>query len=261
MKQYKKRDVKKRNTFLLQNINISEIDKKYGINVDSNIDSVVELPPPQNTTKIDELSSKQSYFFPFIDKSHKCCVTMIDCITSQKIKSVNCFWCKHPFSSNPIGCPIKYVNSNILQTHISEITKEKYTLQRQISRDDTLKLLSQKPNKNIKLIQKNYYETDGCFCSFNCCLSFINDNVHNILYINSNHLLMRMYMDTFSTNKIPTFHPAPSWRLLSDYGGFMSIDEFRNSFINCAYISKDMHINYIPKVLPIGHIFEEHYIF
>ena len=47
-------------------------------------------------------------------------------------------------------------------------------------------------------MSNNYYETDGCFCSFNCCLAFINDNVHNAMYSSSKHLLMKMYYDIFN---------------------------------------------------------------
>ena len=40
-----------------------------------------------------------------------------------------------------------------------------------------------------------YYETDGIFCSFNCCQSYINDNKHIRLYDNSHMLLLKMYND------------------------------------------------------------------
>lgn len=257
----KKKEVKKKHTFLLKGIDNVEVDKKYGINVAPTIEYKEHVP--ENTTAIDELYScnKQSFFIPFIDESRRHCITMIDSITKKSIQSDYCFWCRHSFGTIPIGCPIRYVNNKIIKLYTSEITKEKYVISHEITRNEYQKSEVEKGDKHTKLVHNDYYETDGSFCSFNCCLAFIKDNIHNSLYINSKNLLMKMYSDIFNSEKLLKITPAPSWRLLKEYGGFMNIQEFRESFTNYIYISNDYHVSRLPKVMPIGHIFEEHIIF
>ena len=49
----------------------------------------------------------------------------------------------------------------------------------------------QKSCKNCDQIdKKDYYITDGIFCSFNCCLAFIN-NTNDKLYHDSLNLLLQ----------------------------------------------------------------------
>jgi hypothetical protein len=110
-----------------------------------------------------------------------------------------CWWCKYqiPNDVHPIGCPIKYFKKDV--------------------------------SKNIL---EDYFETDGIFCSFNCILAYINDvNVYDIRYRESGGLLYILYKKIF--NEFPPnmcIKPALNWRLLKNFGGIISIDEFRNSF-------------------------------
>ncbi len=244
----------KKYTFTLKNIDPNAIDQKYGIVITSNLK---EKKMPSNVTSIDKLTSnlKENAFIPFIDESRKHCVTMIDSIQQRSVQAYSCFWCRHPFSTYPIGCPIRYVTDKVVQKHVSEITKEKYYIVHQVTSD------TKKEGENTKWLIQNYYETDGSFCSFNCCLAFIQDNVHNSMYMNSKRLMMKMYSDIFGVTALVKVMPAPSWRLLKSYGGFMDIHEFRNSFKNYVYIDRTCHITKIPKIMPVGHIFEEHIIF
>ena len=50
--------------------------------------------------------------------------------------------------------------------------------------------------------------------------------------------------------KLYTINPAPSWKLLKEYGGHMDITTFRNSFNKIMYESHGMF-------KPVGHLFEE----
>ena len=256
-----KKKSKKKNTFVLKGINSTEIDKKYGISLATNLEQKDYVP--SNATTIDELHScnKQSFFFSFIDDSRRHCITMIDSITKQSIQSTCCFWCRHSFTAIPIGCPIRYTSNKIIQLHTSEITKEKYIINQKITNKIYENENNNKKSNDKKLIYNNYYETDGSFCSFNCCLAFINDNTYDTIYINSSHLLMKMYIDIFGSDKLFKISPAPSWRLLRVYGGFMTIQEFRDSYTNYVYIDNNHQISRLPKVMPVGHIFEEHIIF
>ena len=202
--------------FILQNINISDIDTKYQLTFKSNID---DTHHKQNTTCIDELSTKNDVQYSFFDnskKNKKCTISMIDQINKPLPNKTHilCHWCKHNFNYSPIGCPISYKS---------------------------------KP--------KSHFIVDGIFCSFNCCLAFINENKHNSLYDDSINLLYNMY-NTYN-NKSHFINPAPHWKLLSCFGGNKSIEEFRNNFNSHSYTNIDNYITSLPEQLPIAWLYEE----
>ena len=74
------------------------------------------------------------------------------------------------------------------------------------------------------------------------------------LYINSIFLLHEIYNKCFDTQH--HIQPAPHWRMLSEFGGHMSINEFRSSFNKIIYDNSHV-IKTIPKTKPIGMVFEE----
>ncbi len=203
----------KKITFILYNINTSDLDRKYNINIKSNINN---NNFKKNVTQISEINKNNiNKYYVYLDeakKQKKCLITMVDLINKNlpsKTK-LSCFWCKHGFNSQPIGCPIDYKN--------------------------------------------NQYRCDGIFCSFNCCLSFILDNESNNLYQKSHKLLLNIFNKLFDQYKI---EPAPSWRLLQNYGGEFTIQEFRNNFYKKEYVDNDNYLKELPKCLPIGWLFEE----
>jgi hypothetical protein len=215
-------------TFILRNIIVENVEKKYDIKIVSNIsDSFVE---PENTTKISELSSdKDLDIISFLDESkklHKCNVSMIDFNSKKELSYSNysCFWCRHPFDTSAIGCPISYETNTAVKRYMSEISKDVYTIKENITKNKILEAV-----KDINILNKNYFITDGIFCSFNCVMAFIDDNKFNRLYDNSIMLLTKMYNDIMNT-KMVSINAAPHWRMLSNYGGNMSINEFRSSF-------------------------------
>lgn len=272
-----KKPVKKKATFVLKDIDVNEIEKRYGFHTRTN-DSVDTnlIPPferdesvkpkskprskvvaPKNTTNIDDLDiSKKTLYSPFLDQSNKHHIVMIDYKSKQSIQSRCCFWDRHPFETLPIGCPIRYVPSKTIELHTSEITKEKYTTYRHVSRHRIHQCSDSKTSKHI---QNDYYETDGCFCSFNCCMAFIIDNIHNPLYSESIHLLVQMSVQIFGAPQ--KIHTAPSWRLIDVYGGFMSIADYRKSFTMYLYVDNEQILSKVPKMVSVGHVFEEHIIF
>lgn len=203
----------KKITFILFNINTSELDRKYNINMKSNI---VENKFKKNITKISDINNDNVHkYYVYLDeakKQKKCLVTMSDLLNNKLPNQTNihCFWCKHSFTSNPIGCPIDYKN--------------------------------------------NTYITDGVFCSFNCCLSFIHEHQTQNIYQKSHKLLINMFKTCFDTVKI---EPAPSWRVLKTFGGHLTIDDFRNQFYKTEYIPNDNYIKKLPATLPIGWLYEE----
>ena len=252
----------KKYTFTLKNVNTEKVDTKYGITIISNIETNIERP--NNTTNLTELTdiSNSLEIVSFLDETkrlYQCNVSMIDFATKQNCKflSYNCFWCRHSFNTTPIGCPIKYISTNVVKSYYSEISKDTYTIKENVSKMKK-KIISDTVDStkySLDINEKEYYETDGIFCSFNCCKAYIKDNKHNILYENSENLLVKLYNDI---HKCPdpniVINAAPSWRLLREYGGHLSIQQFRENFNKSMFIYDGIVKNIFK---PIGTLFEE----
>ena len=252
----------KKRSFILKNIDIGLVNQKYGLVIMSNIDRQKE--EPVKSTKITDVIYEAEPFVSFLDenkKRYQAVVTMIEYLQQKHLPTstnLKCFWCKYPFETIPIGCPIKYVNSNIEKSYISHITKDKYYMKENI----TNQKLASIPNiilnnENIEIlpVENNYYLTDGIFCSFNCAMGFIRDNSHDSFYKESYSLLYSMYFH-FIGKKPGTILPAPHWRLLSDFGGKLSIEEFRKTFQTISYEFL-YNIRDIIDMKPLSKVFKE----
>ena len=67
----------------------------------------------------------------------------------------------------------------------------------------------------IQTTNNTYYETDGVFCSFNCCKAYITENKQNTMYNNSEiSTIKSVYFNTIMGTKTTVINPAPHWRLL-----------------------------------------------
>jgi len=224
--------------FTITNINLEKISKKFNI--------VISLNNKTLLTELDDTTVETISFLDETKRLHNCSnISKFDDIT----KHYKCFWCRYPFISIPIQCPIKFVSTQIQRTILYH--NKHYVLKENINRhnidlneDDTLSFSN----------DKSYYETDGIFCSFNCCQAWINDNKHKSEYDNSTYLLRKMYKD-MTGNITDNIKPAPNWRLLSDYGGNLTIEEFRSNFTKFDYI---FHGTILSNVLynPYNYIYE-----
>ena len=262
--------------FTLKNVNTEKVDKKYGISLISNISNVDNQP--QNTTKLSELTDtlcvKPNQVISFLDESKKlyqCNISMIDFETGNDIELLiyNCYWCRNKFNSNPIGCPINYVSSKITKKYHSEVSKDKYRITENITKIKKeffkknkfiFKLIKDKnANTSISINKEEYYETDGVFCSFNCCMAFIKDNKKKKLYEKSEYLLIKMYTDLTGLKNINII-PSPHWRLLEEYGGNLTIKKFRENFNKINYDYHGVVKNY-SLFKPVASLFEEKIIF
>ena len=258
----------KKRPFMLKNIDINVIYGKYGLldqmstvssNIEQNTDHVT------NITKISDIMLEESsnQAISFLDenkKKYNVTVTMADWLTKKKIPnrtSIKCFWCKHNFSTSPLGCPVKYVNSIVEKSYISHITKDRYYMKENVTQEKMNSIMLNSNSiedndmMNVIPLNKNYYLTDGNFCSFNCMIAFIKDNKHNLFYKDSYSLAHSMYHEFFG-QKISLI-PAPHWRILSDYGGTKTINEFRSTFNTVSY---DFMFP-IRDMRSISHVFKE----
>ena len=237
--------------FILNSINIPFINEKYNMNIIFDDDI-----PKLKTTKLTDLEKnsvqKNTEVFSFLDeskKTHKCIISMIDFKSKQNVKELNynCFWDRHPIiDGETIGCPINYIPKQVEKKFFSHISKDTYIIRENIPSDSKIE------EDTISILNQDHYETDGIFCSVQCCLAFILDNKHNRMYDMSEMLLTKIYNKINNTKAI-TITPAPSWRVLKEYGGHMSIEKFRSNFGNtdCDYSG------YTQKYLPISYLYEE----
>lgn len=238
-------------------LNISDSTKilnKFNIKITN-----TPLTSPQiktNITTLNELHTNNNIQqISFLDESKKiknCFVLMLnqnmENIQNQK---ADCFWCNHPFDTIPIGCPVKYTPNLAIKSYYSEISKDNYVIKENIT--DNRAHIIEKSDMKLEIIKNGYFETDGVFCSFNCCKSYIKENIHNTLYQNSELLLLKLYNKLFNT-QIIEIKSAPHWRLLKKYGGTLNIESFRNDFNKIEYIYHGTIKNLYK---PIGQIFEE----
>lgn len=255
------KNMNKKFMFVLKNVNTENVDQRYGISIVSNI--INEENAPKNTTKISDLTLSKNIpeIVSFVDeskKTHKCTVSMVDFQSKKDFCQSflhDCFWCRNPIPDKvlAIGCPIKYIPTQAVKSYYSEISKDKYTIKQNITTKH--QQILEKNGSNVGILNKNYYLTDGIFCSFNCCMAYIEDNKHKSMYSMSHLLLLKMYHDIYP-DKIQNIDAAPHWRKLKQYGGDLTIEQFRDSFNKIEYKEYGF-ISKIPKFQPVGLLFEE----
>jgi len=238
--------------FKITGLNLTEIDTKYGFDHIINDNSSLTVP---NTTNISDISDNSySNIISFLDESkrvHTCNISMIDFKTGKEPVDMGyeCYWCRYKFSPPGIGCPIKYIHSQAVKKYYSEISKDVYTIKGNITSSKSATIADDK----ITVAKGEYYETDGIFCSFNCCKSWIDDNKHSRLYDQSNYLLLKLYNDVMGTRS-EVITPAPHWRLREESGGPYTEELFKDKFKKMEY---DYHGTYMPEYKPIGMLYEE----
>jgi hypothetical protein len=144
------------------------------------------------------------------------------------------------------------VPAQAIKTYRSEVSREVNTIKENITSTQREMLLREGTRDGrIEATPNDYvYETDGAFCSFNCCQHFIRAHKHDRLYDQSERLLSRMYNElTDSTASV--IPKAPHWRQKRRYGGSMDDVEFRDSFNRIAYPCHGTHFR------PMGFLYEE----
>ena len=161
-------------------------------------------------------------------------------------KDIPCFYCRRKFESAPIGVPIKYYPSVYILINNSQLSKYSFNYKENVvklnknERKRLIDILQNNENnicnfkqneknneKNLhKVLTKNFFETEGTFCSFNCIVSFIEENSSNPIYQNSNNLIYLMYKQIFGWYPEQSFIRSPSWKLRKEYGGPLSDEDY-----------------------------------
>lgn len=241
----------KKRCFFLKGFDVHEVDKKYGLCIISNIE--VESSIPTNKTSIvDVIEKQEETHVSFVDdKNDKCFITMLDWINKEKFHQtteIACYWCKHQFSTKPLGCPIKFINSRIEKSYVSHITKDRYYMKENLTKTKLASVLDLKSDSyDITPVETEYYLTDGIFCSFNCIMAFIKDQAHDAFYNESKMLTYNMYREVVG-KKATKIKSAPHWRLLKMFGGPFTIEDFRKSFNLFEYEECSFHMKTLSKI-------------
>ena len=159
---------------------------------------------------------------------------------------------------------LKDITNNLTNSHISSVTTDKIG-------DKHIYKSSYKPNtKSLskcywchsiisndicpiglpirikKEEKKDKFIVEGCFCSWNCILSYI-DQQSSVKYRECKIYLNLLYKQLY-TNSVTNFYdikPSKDWRLLKIYGGTLSIDAWKQD--NFIQIDKNNNDNIINK--------------
>lgn len=225
-----------------------DIDQKYKIKVKSNI--LDDKNKPENITKIQSLLGKVTPTINFVNEISEditCKIVMYDINSKKPLKKntkYHCFWdkCEIPKHVHPLGCPVRKVCNRIKKTYRSNINKDTYSIWEGVSDKS---MVNMEEDSIYKKQNKSFYYTDGIFCSFNCILAYIHDNKHKSIYNDSESLLMNMYYDI--NKKVDKVTKSPDWRLLDIFGGYLSINKYRQNFEKIEY----EHMYSMNKIMPV----------
>ena len=117
-----------------------------------------------------------------------------------------CWWCCHDIGNARIGVPTM---------HIKYIKKKSPSFMIPCKRELPIE----------KDVDK--YNLEGQFCTFECARSYI---INKKDYQCDNKLQMLNYIrkKTLNDRKAPPLKSAPTWKLLKQFGGTLTYDEFRS---------------------------------
>lgn len=162
--------------------------------------------------------SKKAYYFLDTRKNQiKYWGVMLDVTANGPLPETTtkpCWWCRHSFKTSPIGCPLVY------HPHKKDGI-------------DASRMKEKLDAAGIEHTTNDFFETEGYFCSFPCCKAYILSQRNNLKYKESSGLLSLLFSTLYKKKSIiPT---APTWKMLSDYGGPLTIQEYRATFGKIEY--------------------------
>jgi hypothetical protein len=136
-----------------------------------------------------------------------------ECINIVSTKIVDgmhykCIYCTLDIKSqNPIGCPLSQLTEMIIK------------------------------GKHTETDYKENYITFGIFCSYSCVKAYILEHSHDPTFSKSLQLLSQMYRYEYDKSDPFDIIPSPSPLLMSDYGGYMSVEQYESEKGKITYVS------------------------
>lgn len=204
--------VKQKQTLItLSSLNVEEILHNYYKVFDENTSSV----PIGGVVLSKKSNDSKNECYETFTNSHKGItkniIVMYDYYQNKALPQYTtkpCWWCRSTFSTQPLGCPIKYVSEeNSDSENVLEMLKEQ-----NLSTEDGT----------------DYFEIEGIFCDFPCMKAYI---LHRIKITNSpvyrKSLTLLTLLCYKLTGKIMAIPTANDWRLIQEWGGVYTKEQFR----------------------------------
>lgn len=165
-------------------------------------------------------SKKAIYFLDSNKNQIKYWISMFDVYQKgilPQYTNIDCWWCRLPFDTHPIGCPLKY------HYHKNDgIEKERFE--------------AKLTELNMKIDSNEFFETEGNFCSFPCVKSYIRSmlaQTKSSKYKEAFSLLTILYLKLKGEIiKIPF---APSWKTCIKNMGHLTNEQYRETFDRLIY--------------------------
>lgn len=236
-------------TFTL-NVAYAELDKLLGC---APVTKNFGIIPPKNSTKIEDIlgqgTNASSCTFSFLDPSKKnkrWVVTMKDAIKhvvlpTELTTPVKCWWCHDPFTSNPLGCPIKLIDSGIEET----------TYYSHSSKKDTTVLRKKQISDVNTEDRKVHYLTKGYFCCWECLLGFGESMVVGVAKPEFRECIQLIYHMFKAFGGEGTITPAPHYTMKQEYGGPLTPQEYKTKYETYSITG-----NSYVRMVPTGELFE-----
>lgn len=182
-------------SFFLKKIDPCQVYEKYKNGKYSHL-SLPESKEKKMEKHTSELFNKyeqnmENPIFIFKDKANYNQVVATSNCQKETTGSFICDWCRYPFKGERVGIPLKV-----------EIEKGMPTI----------------------------VHNEGCFCSFECCLSEVkwrrgvSFSYRDPLYMDSEQLLRYVYRLCYPKGEV--LREAPDFRLLRNNGGSIDLDDF-----------------------------------
>jgi hypothetical protein len=167
-----------------------------------------------------------------------------------------CWHCTEPFHTRPLGLPLKYVPDFFLSTFRSD----KEDAQPSVYKTDVY-------TKECKedVYMRDYFETEGIFCSFPCMIAYGTARSSKIEYKNWRGLVPRLHKKIYEKELV--WRCAPDPRLLKKFGGHLSIEDFRNEEASNyretlrfeGGLKKDERMTEHVDMVPVSRVYTYHY--
>jgi hypothetical protein len=208
--------------FTLSGVDVKKIDNDYKLESISTVKKSKPEVQPKDITPIDKLLSIATIqpLTTLIPREKIKVQKYLSLVCNNMNKdilhehiSVRCFHCHRFFTTSPLIVPITYCEK-----------------------------------KSIHV-----FHGDAIVCSFNCMVSWIEDNSHNKLYHNSITYMLKLYKCIFGEYPSKNILRAPPFFVLQEYGGALTIEEYVKLLQTVEIIdSKQIYMVPVSRILNIG---------
>lgn len=216
-------------SFVLENINTTELEKKHILNEDMLMSSLRNSPKTKRTRIRDIFSSVENKDFEVKQKKDHIKETSNinfyissngNMINSKDIKNIHCFHCHKSLDCAPMTVPIKFHPS---------VIKSEYIRSTKFFEEDSTNVMSstsicmsKKDRQHHNCENKDFYEGIGVVCSFECAIGHSKMRLlcGDKRFANSYFLISKMYFSMFKKPMVNIKErPMFCYELTTRYGG------------------------------------------